>query len=343
MTTYVTCDPEGYLVFLTISPDLIHIRNTHPHNKNRVKTINNTFREVNESKDLSDVKIDNDVFYPAYALIDSEDNLTNESLIFFCKYEGNIGEYNPRIWRGLFSNHGNKFFNDFPGKYFNRSSWISSRISSKNIYSDLENIFRYIEPNYQNLSTYSHKLREILIIACTEVECIMRMICDDNVEEEDIPRNNFYKTGDYFNLKEALKLGEWSLELKDYSGLEPFKPFEPWLEKNPTKSLFWYDAYNKVKHHREENIREATLFNVLNSVAAIHILNSAQYGPEIYSNQYGNEYSPFDLLSAPYFGIQNVQVMNYLEGYPFEFKPVKFFGRDSGRPFKKSRRARKTK
>ncbi|GBR36408.1 hypothetical protein [Gluconobacter kondonii] len=341
MTTYVTCDTEGYLVFLTINNDFIYIRNTHPSQKNIVKTIKNTFRSVDDSTNIQNKQAYNDVFYPAYALIDSEDNLTNESLIAFTKYEGKIGDYNPRIWRGLFSNHGNKFFNDFPGKYFNRSSWVSSRISSKNIYSDLENIFRFIEPNYQNLNTFSHKLREILIIACTEVECIMRMICDDNVEKEDIPRNNFYKTEHYFNLKEAMKLGEWSLTLKNYSGLQPLKPFELWLEENPTKSLFWYDAYNKVKHHREENIREATLLNVLNAVSAIHILNSAQYGPEIYSDQYGNEYSPFDLLSAPYFGIQNVQVMNYVSGYPFEFKPVKFFGRDSGRPFKKKSQSEK--
>ncbi|MFT8990573.1 MAG: hypothetical protein ABF959_09615 [Gluconobacter albidus] len=343
MTTYVTCDSEGYIVFLTIDHDYIYIRNTHPSYGNIVKTIKNTFSKVDDATSISTQKIPNDVFYPAFALIDSEINLTNESLQFFTKYEGNLGEYNPRIWRGIFSNHDNKFFNDFSGKYFNISSWTSSRISSKNIYSDLESAFRYIEPNYRNFNTYSHKLREILMIACTEVECIMRMICDDNVEKEDIPRNNFYKTGDYFNLKEALKLGEWSLTLKNYLGLPPLKPFEPWSEEDPTKSLFWYDAYNKVKHHRERNIGEATLLNVLNAVSAIHILNCAQYGPEIYSNQYGNEYSPFELLSAPCFGFQNIQVMNYVSGYPFEFKPVKFFGRDSGRSFKKSHRASKTK
>ncbi|MBS1057908.1 MULTISPECIES: hypothetical protein [Gluconobacter] len=308
----------------------------HPTYMNTIKTIKNTFNKIDDSTIIPHHLIDNDVFYPAHALIDSEINLSDESLVFFSKYEGNLGEYNPRIWRGIFSTHDNKFFNDFPGKYFNRSSWISSRTSSKNIYSDLEEIFRYIEPNFRNFHTYSHKLRELLMISCTEVECIMRMICDDNVEEEDIPRNNFYKTGDYFNLKEAMKLGEWSLTLKNYSGLPPLKPFEPWSKDEPTKSLFWYDAYNKVKHHRERNIGESTLLNVLNAVSAIHILNCAQYGPEIYSNQYGNEYSPFELLSAPYYGIQNVQVMNYVAGYPFDFKPVKFFGRESGRSFKRS-------
>lgn len=43
----------------------------------------------------------------------------------------------------------------------------------KNIQTSLDELFNYIEPSLENLTAYGHKIRELLILACTEVECLL--------------------------------------------------------------------------------------------------------------------------------------------------------------------------
>jgi len=59
------------------------------------------------------------------------------------------------------------------------------------------------------------------------------------------------------------------------------EPFKCWDETNATKSLKWYDAYNKTKHNKEENLADANLINAITAVAAVVILFRAQFGFEI--------------------------------------------------------------
>ena len=78
-----------------------------------------------------------------------------------------------------------------------------------------------------------------------------------------------------------------------------FTPFAQWSDVAPTKSLAWYDAYNAVKHHREAEFSKATLEVLLDAVAALHIMQVAQWGPEVFSLLHENRFSPFTAVVAP--------------------------------------------
>lgn len=146
--------------------------------------------------------------------------------------------------------------------------------SFSSIASGLIRIFDYIEPEASNLNSYSNKLRELIFLACTEVEYLWLKFLQDNA----YPSKNSYSTIDYVKCLPHLKLNDYEAQLIHFPGLGNFKPFDGWNSQQPTKSLTWYNAYNSVKHNRGANMPMATLKSAINSVAAIYILLKAQHG-----------------------------------------------------------------
>ena len=140
----------------------------------------------------------------------------------------------------------------------------------------LDEIFLFIEPSNVTKDTFSHKIRELLILSCTEVENFWNYylkLC--GVPE----RRNGYSTNDYVRLKEKLFLNEFEFNLISCPELGAIRPFENWENSNPTQSLFWYDSYNKTKHDRTSNFNKATLWNSINAVVACLILHCVKFGP----------------------------------------------------------------
>jgi hypothetical protein len=66
--------------------------------------------------------------------------------------------------------------------------------------------------------------------------------------------------------------------LQSYPSYSAFVPYAHWDSNNPTKSLHWYDAYNKTKHDREGNLHYATLENAVHAVGAAVVMFYAQFG-----------------------------------------------------------------
>lgn len=156
----------------------------------------------------------------------------------------------------------------------------------ENILESLLDIFRTVEPELKNLDTYGNKIRELLIISCTEVEYLLQKFMTDNNKKS---QSNYYTTNDYIWCLPILKLDEYSVSALFFPGLGSLKPFATWGSPATTKSLVWYDSYNKVKHDRGGSKDKATLSSLLNSIAAIHILLEAQYGKELF--EYNFQYT----------------------------------------------------
>jgi hypothetical protein len=78
----------------------------------------------------------------------------------------------------------------------------------------------------------------------------------------------------------AMKLDAYRVKLMRYPRLTEVVPFYGWSNAQPTQSLDWYDVYNKVKHDREMNFKEATLGNAIIAVAACVVMLAAQFGYE---------------------------------------------------------------
>ena len=50
------------------------------------------------------------------------------------------------------------------------------------------------------------------------------------------------------------------------------KPFEHWSTAQPSQSLFWWQAYDHIKHNRVDNAKEASQNNVLYILSALFLL-----------------------------------------------------------------------
>lgn len=139
----------------------------------------------------------------------------------------------------------------------------------------LQDILLYVEPSESGLQTYSHKIRELLILACTELECTFKTY--------NLGKNQGMK--DYVKILSMVNLAKHKLSLVGYTN--PYKccPFEKWDEKQPTKSLPWYDAYNQVKHNKEDSFHLATLENCINAIAANIVMFAIRYSPGMLYNE----------------------------------------------------------
>jgi hypothetical protein len=141
----------------------------------------------------------------------------------------------------------------------------------------LQEILLYVEPTKEGLSSYSHKTRELLLLASTEVEnCLRQYISDCNADRA--------KTKDYVNILDKIDLKKYKITFNGYSEVFSCKPFELWNKEQPTQSIVWYDAYNKTKHNKDKYFNLATLENVLYAVAACVVMFCIRYSPHaVYS------------------------------------------------------------
>ena len=181
------------------------------------------------------------------------------------------GTYFKRIWKpGLANFNSLKTVTD--QEVLNQSS-VSLRILLRK----LNELFEVVEPNTINLSVYGHSIRELLLLACMEVESSWSAVLREH--NYSTKTENRWNTSDYIKLLDPMLLKFYAASLRAYPQCPKFKPFENWDVSDATKSLCWYDAYNKTKHNREKYLKEATLQNTIEAVMAAVIMYRAQFGP----------------------------------------------------------------
>ncbi len=179
------------------------------------------------------------------------------------------GEFHPRIYHPI-----DGIQLELP-RFYNRT-WSSSFQAVRNLLAVIENLFRYLEPHPDNAQAYGHEQRQLLILACTEVESSCKAVLKANTYPT--PPNDRWSTRDYVKAAVPMRLREWEIGLRYHPDFPPFKPFETWSATNPTTSLSWYDAYNAVKHDREDNFKRATLQNAIVATGAAYLMVVAQFG-----------------------------------------------------------------
>lgn len=177
------------------------------------------------------------------------------------------GTFYKRIWRPLVCV--GSFHKAISQKKLNES-FVSLRI----LLNKLEELFKTVEPTTANLKVYGYRIREIILLACMEVESSWSAV----LKENEYSSGNRFTTNDYVKLANPMFLDGYEMSFQSYHNFPPFTPFENWDKGNPTESLSWYDAYNKTKHDREENLKFATLENAVKSVGAAVVMFHAQFG-----------------------------------------------------------------
>ncbi|MGY2313127.1 hypothetical protein ACW9I6_00405 [Pseudomonas sp. SDO5522_S412] len=225
------------------------------------------------------------------------------------------GQYYPRIWRGISLDDGwsNNYDQLSPRNIYGRT-YLESVVATESLLLEVKDLFRVVEPNRANDLCYGHRLRELLILLCTEVEaCWAGVLRSNQLAEEAKGR---YSTKHYVRVGNPLRLTEWKVELKDYPG-RVFQPFKYWNVLLPTASINWYDAYNKVKHDREGCFSSSTYRSVLDAAAALHILQVAQWGPQVFDMMRANRFSIFYTVEAPIIHLSEAYLASPVESKIF--------------------------
>lgn len=170
------------------------------------------------------------------------------------------------------------FYKDFP--IINNQEYASLLRQLEIILDDLDEVFKVVAPQKNQGSVFGHAIRNIIILACTEIDSMMHVILDRNKVK---PTGKHFQMKDYYQLKAALRLDEYELKLCRFDDLGTFTPFANWNGKNNPS---WYDGYNKIKHNREKEFANASINHAINSIMAFAIVLIAQYG---YRNDLWNE------------------------------------------------------
>lgn len=141
--------------------------------------------------------------------------------------------------------------------------------------SDLFDTFKTVEPTVDNMKVYGNSFRNIIILACTEVDTLMKQISIDNGLTGN---NGRFSTSDYVRFKKTLQIDKYTIGFNYIDELCEITPFNGWDSFRATQSLWWYDAYNLVKHDRISNRDKATMKNAIDSLVAFAVVLIAEFG-----------------------------------------------------------------
>jgi hypothetical protein len=182
---------------------------------------------------------------------------------------------------------------------------------------DLARIFEFIEPSEKNFDVFSHRIFELLLRACTEVEAICKLIFEANGIVLDQRDTNMIR---YSDLEGAMRLSEISVECTVVRH-HPFTPFESFRhparsERSPT----WYRAYNKVKHNRPGEFPAASLRSVIHAVGGVYALLVAQIGPNFDDLLKIDPSGPGFLVVPSLFSLERLPAWNQDEIYDFDWE-----------------------
>jgi hypothetical protein len=231
------------------------------------------------------------------------------------------GEFHPRMARPI-DQHPNEAPGWSPGARTEANAIAIARSQLTVLTRQLDRICQTVQSTPDTFIAFGHDIRNLLILACTEVESHWRGVLVANGVKGDR-----FTTREYVALKEAMRLDEYDVAFPNYPWLAPVKPFAGWGGTgSPTRELKWYDAYNAVKHNREAEFERATLGHAFDAVSACAIMMVAQFGLAAGLGQHSEVQAFFDFSRLPSWPLSGVYIYPYGEGrsdwsaVPFPFK-----------------------
>jgi hypothetical protein len=211
-----------------------------------------------------------------------------------------------------------------PGAMAEQDFMAISRGQLTALMRQLDRICQTVQPTEKTFDTFGHDIRNLLILACTEVESHWRGVLVAN----GLTKVRF-NTFDYVMLRDAMRLDEYAVDFPIYPWLQPLKPFAGWSSSSPTRDLKWYDAYNAVKHDRETEFERGTLRHAFEAVASCAIMMVAQFGLPVGLGQRTDLSAFFNLNTVPSWPLSEVYVHSYGES-AVRWSPVRYEFKGAG-------------
>ncbi len=175
---------------------------------------------------------------------------------------------------------------------------------------ELDDILKVVAPAAENFEAHGNRIRNLLILTCTECENQMRAVLRENGLAGTGPTKDRYNTNQFVKLLNPMRLDEYGVSFAEMPWLGVMRPFHLWSETDPTKSIDWYERYNASKHDRSANMNKANLISVFQALSALWILLTAQYGPNGWRIRSGSE-RVFKCVEAPRWRYSDVYTFPY--------------------------------
>ncbi|PQJ36776.1 hypothetical protein BSZ35_00025 [Salinibacter sp. 10B] len=162
---------------------------------------------------------------------------------------------------------------------------------------DLQECTRYVHFTRENFDTYSTEFARLLLSTASEFDTIAKCLCREIRPECNVGS----RIGEYRDVitSEYPRFPELEIHLPRYD-----LSFKPWLEWENNRNPEWWEAYNAVKHERNQHFDEATLGSSLSALSGL--LAGLMYwfretGKKIASDQAPKLYRPeqYDIIAGP--------------------------------------------
>jgi hypothetical protein len=179
------------------------------------------------------------------------------------------GQYHPRMYRGDYH------FSPVLIPPTEQAEFALASEQEDILLLDLRDICRVVAPDTKTDGAYGSRIRNLLIMACTEIEAQWRGILAANGYPNVSGR---LTTADYVKLCGPMRLEQYDLKCMSFREYRLVTPFKGWSASAPSQTLPWYEAYNDTKHDRVGAFSRATLASAVDAAAALCIMLVAQYG-----------------------------------------------------------------
>lgn len=189
---------------------------------------------------------------------------------------------------------------------------------------DFMNLLDYIEPADTNESCYSHRIHELLLRTCVEVEANCKAILVENGYSKKAAKD--LNMTDYRLVQHSHRLSEYKVRVPSWRGNNSVRhPFDAWSH-SPPKQLSWYADYNATKHDRHSEFSRATFGALVDALCGLAALMYGQFLNEDFGPQnYLTTESPWgsgDCVAGGFFWIYPPPDWPQSERYEFDWQTL---------------------
>ncbi|MGN0363652.1 MAG: hypothetical protein ACI4ET_12510 [Bilifractor sp.] len=161
-------------------------------------------------------------------------------------------------------------------------------------YISIENMLKktsqFVSPSKENEKTYSDEFAKIILLSCSEIDSILKLLCELNgiIRDEKKYNMNIYVEA----ISKIRMVTELAYTPKLYTSANEISlvvfPFKNLKMDKPYAGLDWWKDYQSIKHNRIENAECGNLYNAVSAVSAHYILVRALI--EFLNENDGKEY-----------------------------------------------------
>ena len=136
------------------------------------------------------------------------------------------------------------------------------------------NTSQYVCPSEHNKNTYSDEFMKIILLSCSEIDSILKVMCKENNILLEDRKYNMSVYAKILLKQKNIKDMAYSPECATSSindGIICF-PFKELDENKIYAGLTWWEDYQKLKHNRLDNAEIGNLENAIYAITAHYIL-----------------------------------------------------------------------